>query len=74
MIKMADKNLYREKEIKKGQKWRNTRVDDLLEEVIAIRDELNEKITEGDIVTSAEVLELSQRLDNLIVRHMKFWK
>ena len=74
MIKMADKNLYREKELKKRQKWRNTRVDDLLEEVIAIRDELNEKITEGDIVTSAEVLELSQRLDNLIVRHMKFWK
>jgi diguanylate cyclase (GGDEF)-like protein len=74
MIKMADKNLYREKVIKKGRKWQDTRVDDLLEEVIAIRNELNEKITEGDIVTSAEVLELSQRLDNLIVRHMKFWK
>lgn len=71
MIKMADKNLYREKEKKKEQKGQNNEVNNLAKEIREIRDELNRKIDgKSKIFTSTEILELSQKLDKLIVNYL----
>lgn len=73
MIEMADKELYIEKSIKKEQKERNSKgSSDLLKELEDIRNKLNGKaIQENKILTSAEILELSQKLDKLIVRYLE---
>lgn len=71
MIKMADKNLYREKEKKKEQKGQNNEVNNLAKEIREIRDELNRKIDgKSKVLTSTEILELSQKLDKLIVNYL----
>lgn len=71
MIKMADKNLYREKEKKKEQKGQNNKVNNLAKEIREIRDEINRKIDgKSKIFTSTEILELSQKLDKLIVNYL----
>lgn len=71
IIKMADKNLYREKEKKKEQKGQNNEVNNLAKEIREIRDELNRKIDgKSKIFTSTEILELSQKLDKLIVNYL----
>lgn len=70
MIKGADKNLYREKKAKKEQKKQNNKVNDLVSEIEEIRDELNRKIDgKNKILTSAEVLELRRKLDELITKY-----
>lgn len=72
MIKMADKNLYKEKEKKKEQKGQNNKVNNLAKEIREIRDELNRKIDgKSKIFTSTEILELSQKLDKLIVNYLE---
>jgi len=72
MIEMADKDLYIEKKIKKDKKERNGRSQDLLKELEEIRDKLNGKaIQDNKILTSAEILELSQKLDKLIVKYLE---
>jgi len=72
MIEMADKDLYIEKKIKKDKKERNGRSQDLLKELEEIRDKLNGKaIQNNKILTSAEILELSQKLDKLIVKYLE---
>lgn len=68
---MADKNLYREKEKKKEQKGQNNEVNNLAKEIREIRDELNRKIDgKSKVLTSTEILELSQKLDKLIVNYL----
>ncbi|NMB95002.1 MAG: aspartyl-phosphate phosphatase Spo0E family protein [Clostridiaceae bacterium] len=68
---MADKNLYREKEKKKEQKGQNNEVNNLAKEIREIRDELNRKIDgKSKKFTSTEILELSQKLDKLIVNYL----
>ena len=60
MIKMADKNLYREKEKKKEQKGQNNEVNNLAKEIREIRDELNRKIDgKSKIFTSTEIGSMS---------------
>lgn len=72
MIRMADVELYKEKEIKKGQKEHNIKVNDLVNEIIKVKDELNSKVIENNkILTSAEILELSQKLDGLIIKYLE---
>lgn len=72
MIRMADEELYKEKEIKKGQKEHNIKVNDLVNEIIKVKDELNSKVFENNkILTSAEILELSQKLDGLIIKYLE---
>lgn len=72
MIRMADEELYKEKEIKKGQKEHNIKVNDLVNEIIKVKDELNSKVIENNkILTSAEILELSQKLDGLIIKYLE---
>lgn len=72
MIRMADEELYKEKEIKKGQKEHNINVNDLVNEIIKVKDELNSKVIENNkILTSAEILELSQKLDGLIIKYLE---
>ena len=69
---MADKNLYREKEKKKEQKGQNNEVNNLAKEIREIRDELNRKIDgKSKVLTSTEILELSQKLDKLIVNYLE---
>ncbi len=68
---MADKNLYREKEKKKEQKGQNNEVNNLAKEIREIRDELHRKIDgKSKVLTSTEILELSQKLDKLIVNYL----
>ena len=73
MIKIADKNLYKEKETKKEQKEQDNKVNNLTKEISEIRDELNRKIDEKNKrFTDAEILELSQKLDKLITKYSKY--
>jgi len=72
MIEMKHKNLYREGEIKKSRKGGDSKVCDLAKEIEEIREKLNRKVSKGNkILTSAEILELSQKLDKLIVKYIK---
>jgi len=72
MIEMTHKNLYREGEIKKSRKGGDSKVCDLAKEIEEIREKLNRKVSKGNkILTSAEILELSQKLDKLIVKYIK---
>lgn len=69
---MTHKNLYREGEIKKSRKGGDSKVCDLAKEIEEIREKLNRKVSKGNkILTSAEILELSQKLDKLIVKYIK---
>ena len=75
MIEMADKNLYKEKDMKRGKKKQLEECNKLAKKIEEIRDKLNGKITKGDkILTSAEILELSQRLDKLIVEYLEWYE
>jgi diguanylate cyclase len=72
MIRMADEELYKEKEIKKGQKEQNGKVNDLAKEIIKVKDELNRKVIENNkILNNTEILELSQKLDGLIIKYLE---
>ena len=58
------------KKAKKEQKKQNNKVNDLVSEIEEIRDELNRKIDgKNNILTSAEVLELRRKLDELITKY-----
>lgn len=64
--KMADKKLYREKDQKQIEN------DNLKNEIEKIRAELNEiVIDENKEITSKEVIELSRKLDELIVKYLR---
>ncbi|SHK06493.1 Spo0E like sporulation regulatory protein [Geosporobacter subterraneus DSM 17957] len=63
--------ILQEKEKKKEQKGQNNEVNNLAKEIREIRDELNRKIDgKSKIFTSTEILELSQKLDKLIVNYL----
>lgn len=72
IIKMADKNLYREKRAKKSKEGQNSeKLKYLLQEIEKLRDELNKKVTqEGKGINNEEALKLSQKLDELITRYL----
>ncbi|MBZ4664621.1 MAG: diguanylate cyclase [Caloramator sp.] len=72
IVKMADKDMYREKEIKKEQKVQTNTLKDLREEIEKIRNELNKRvIQEGKGINNEETLKLSQKLDELIAKYLK---
>ncbi|WP_353095101.1 diguanylate cyclase [Tissierella praeacuta] len=69
IMRIADKNLYKEKEIKKGIRHEKTNtLKELSEQIEGLRSELNKQIIEKDKV---KILELSQKLDILIVEYLK---
>lgn len=63
MIKRADKYLYKEKEIKRGQKGQKRKMYDMMKQIAEIGRELdkNEK----------DLLELSERIDKLIAKYVE---
>ena len=69
---MADRDLYKEKRVKKSKEKQNSeKLKHLLQEIEKLRDELNKKVTqEGKGINNEETLKLSQRLDELIVKHL----
>lgn len=71
MLKMADKELYDEKETKKKQHKELDALKNIRREIEKIRNELDRKIYQGDnnLVTS-EILELSNKLDELILKYL----
>mgnify|MGYP001301546026 FL=1 len=73
IIKMADRDLYKEKRVKKSKEKQNSeKLKHLLREIEKLRDELNKKVTlEGKGINNEETLKLSQRLDGLIARYLK---
>ncbi len=72
IIKMADRDLYKEKRVKKSKdKQDSKKLKHLLQEIEKLRDELNKKVTlDGKGINNEETLKLSQRLDELIVKHL----
>lgn len=72
IIKMADRNLYKEKRIKKSKEKQNSeKLKHLLREIEKLRDELNKKVVlEGKGINNEETLKLSQKLDELIIRYL----
>lgn len=72
IIKMADRDLYKEKRVKKSKdKQDSKKLKHLLQEIEKLRDELNKKVAQGGKgLNSEETLKLSQRLDELIVEHL----
>ncbi len=73
IIKMADRDLYKEKIVKKSKEKQNSeKLKHLLLEIEKLRDELNKKVTlDGKGINNEETLKLSQRLDELITRYLK---
>lgn len=74
IIKMADRDLYKEKQMKKSKERQNSeKLKYLLQEIEKLRDELNKKVTqEGKGINNEGALKLSQRLDELIVKHLLY--
>ncbi|WP_265443284.1 diguanylate cyclase [Acetivibrio straminisolvens] len=72
IIKMADRDLYKEKQMKKTKEKQNSdKLKHLLQEIEKLRDELNKKVTlEGKGINNEETLKLSQKLDELITRYL----
>lgn len=71
MIRMADKQLYKEKIIKSEQKEEDIK-SNLTNEILNIKEELNKKVVEKDNnLNNIEILELSQRLDDLIINYLE---
>jgi len=72
IIKMADRDLYKEKRVKKSKEKQNSeKLKHLLREIEKLRDELNKKVTlEGKGINNEETLRLSQKLDELITRYL----
>ena len=69
---MTNKDLYREKEVRGGERGSRWKVDKLAQEIAKVRKELDRKIAGNHkILTSDEILELSQRLDKLIVSYLE---
>ena len=72
IIKMADRDLYKEKRVKKSKEKQNSeKLKHLLREIEKLRDELNKKVAlEGKGINNEETLKLSQKLDELIIRYL----
>lgn len=73
IIKMADTDLYKEKRIKKFKEEQSSKkLKDLLKEIERLRDELNQKVAQSDKeINNKEMLKLSQKLDELIIKGLK---
>lgn len=67
IIKMGDRDLYKEKQMKKTKEKQNsTKLKYLIQEIEKLRDELNKKVVQGGKgLNNEETLKLSQRLDEL---------
>ncbi|MCQ4922455.1 diguanylate cyclase [Tissierella carlieri] len=73
IIRIADKNLYKEKKMKKSEKREKMdTLKELKEQIEVMRDELNKQVIEKDkVMSNEEILELSQKLEKLIVKYLK---
>jgi len=69
---MTDKDLHLDKCIKNKQQETPDILMDLCGEIIKIKRELNEKIHESDnLIINSDILELSTKLDELVVKYFK---
>ncbi|WP_313755777.1 diguanylate cyclase [Tissierella sp.] len=69
IIRIADKDLYKEKKLKKGEKQEEIhKFKELKKQIEKIRNDLNQQIIKKD---KMEIFELSQRLDRLIMKYLK---
>lgn len=69
---MPGKDIYRELQTKQGREEGSNSFDVLVKEIREIRDELDERVAEKDaVLTSAEILKLSRKLDELIVKYFR---
>lgn len=70
---MADRDLYREKQIKKAvEKQNRANLKPLIIEMERLRDELNKKIfKDSNGISSEETLIISEKLDELIIKYLK---
>jgi len=69
---MTDKDLQLIKWIKNKQQVKTDAFMNLCSEIIKIKGELNEKIYESDnLIINSEILELSTKLDELIIEYFK---
>jgi len=67
VLKMADKELYREKKVKKKTKIEN---DNFKKQIEDIKNVLNRiVIEENKKIINKEVIEVSKKLDELIVKY-----
>jgi len=73
MIKIADKDLYKEKKIKKSkEKSNNEKLNRLFREIEQLKSELNTKvIQDSGGINAEETLKISKKLDELIVKYIK---
>jgi diguanylate cyclase (GGDEF)-like protein len=73
VITMADYNMYREKKEKKVQvRQLEDELKDLKQKIESIRDKLNYKVLqESNILINKELLEISTKLDKLILKYIK---
>lgn len=66
---MADRNLYKEKNIKNQQEIENS---ELKKEIEKVRNKLDDIVArENNIAGNEEILEVSKKLDELIVKYLK---
>jgi len=73
LIKMADRDLYREKQMKKTKERHNSdKLKYLLMEMEKLRDELNKKVANGSKgINNEDTLKVSEKLDELITKYLK---
>jgi len=73
VITMADYNMYREKKEKKVQvRQLEDELKDLKQKIESIRDKLNYKVLqESNVLINEELLEISTKLDKLILKYIK---
>jgi len=73
IIKMADRDLYREKQMKKTKERHNSdKLKYLLMEMEKLRDELNKKVANGSKgINNEDTLKVSEKLDELITKYLK---
>jgi len=69
---MTGKNSYKKGKIKKSEKGGSGIDYDLAKKINEVRNKLNDMVSKENIsLSSAEVVELSQKLDELIAKYLK---
>lgn len=69
---MTDKNLYLSKITRTEPQGGNDILNSLCGEIIVMKKELNKKIFNGEtIVVNEEIIELSNKLDELIIKYFE---
>lgn len=74
IMEAADEELYKEKKMKKREKLHKEKdtLEALRMQIEVVIDELNTKVIQNNrVISNEEIVKLSQKLDNLVVRYLK---